>query len=114
MRRTAGTRDRKGREVMGWIRGGHQALADRLAAAIEAHGGQVLTRTRVQFIASREGRVTGVGLEDGVVSHDAVVSTLLRPAPRAAARAAHAPPSCRPTRAATSASSAWSPGSAEA
>jgi protoporphyrinogen oxidase len=79
MRRTAGTRDRKGREVMGWIRGGHQALADRLAAAIEAHGGQVLTRTRVQFIASREGRVTGVGLEDGIVSHDAVVSTLLRP-----------------------------------
>jgi protoporphyrinogen oxidase len=33
----------------------------------------------VQFIASREGRVTGVGLEDGVVSHDTVVSTLLRP-----------------------------------
>ena len=79
MRRTAGTRDRRGREVMGWIRGGHQALADRLAAAIEQLGGRVLTSTRVQFIASREGRVTGVGLEDSVVSHDAVVSTLLRP-----------------------------------
>ena len=36
MRRTAGTRDRKGREVMGWIEGGYQALVDALAAAIRA------------------------------------------------------------------------------
>ena len=33
MRRTAGTRDRKGHEVMGWIEGGYQAMVDRLADA---------------------------------------------------------------------------------
>ena len=38
-RRTAGTRDKSGREVMGWIRGGHQVLADRLAEEIERLGG---------------------------------------------------------------------------
>ena len=41
-RRTAGTRDRSGREVMGWIRGGHQRLADRLAEEIRTFGGEVM------------------------------------------------------------------------
>ncbi len=36
MRRTAGTRDRRGREVMGWIEGGYQALVDALARARSA------------------------------------------------------------------------------
>ena len=33
MNRTAGTRDRKGHEVMGWIEGGYQAMVDALADA---------------------------------------------------------------------------------
>ena len=60
MRRTAGTRDRSGREVMGWIRGGHQALADALRDAIRASGGEVLTGEPVRSILSTEGRVQGV------------------------------------------------------
>jgi protoporphyrinogen oxidase len=79
MRRTASTRDRSGREVMGWIRGGHQALADALRDAIEARGGVVLTRRRVLSVVSTLGRVQGVLADDGFHPHDWVVSTLLRP-----------------------------------
>ncbi|HEY7453588.1 MAG TPA: FAD-dependent oxidoreductase [Thermoleophilaceae bacterium] len=79
MRRTAGTRDRSGREVMGWIRGGHQALADALRDAIVARGGEVLTRTPVSSIVSSGGCVQGVAVGDSFHAHDWVVSTLLRP-----------------------------------
>jgi protoporphyrinogen oxidase len=78
-RRTAGTRDRAGREVMGWIRGGHQALADALAEAIGDLGGEVLTSTPVRFIPSRNGRAMGVVIDTGVVRHDTVLTTMLRP-----------------------------------
>jgi protoporphyrinogen oxidase len=78
-RRTAGTRDRSGREVMGWIRGGHQRLADRLAEEIGSLGGEVLTSTPVRYIPSSGGRAIGVVLDTGVVRHDVVVTTLLRP-----------------------------------
>jgi len=78
-RRTAGTRDKSGREVMGWIRGGHQTLADRLAEEIRALGGQVLVSTPVRYIPSSGGRAIGVVLDTGVVRHDVVVTTLLRP-----------------------------------
>ena len=79
MRRTAGTRDRSGREVMGWIRGGHQALADALCDAIRDNGGEVLSGEPVRSILSSEGRVQGVVVADGFRPHDWVVSTLLRP-----------------------------------
>ena len=79
MRRTAGTRDRSGREVMGWIRGGHQALIDALAEAIVAHGGEVLTGTRVTSIASTRGVVHGVVARGSFRAHPWVISTALRP-----------------------------------
>jgi protoporphyrinogen oxidase len=79
MRRVAGTRDRAGREVMGWIQGGYQALVDRLADAIRERGGEVLTSTPVRFIPSQGGRAHGVVLDTGFRRHDWVVSTLLRP-----------------------------------
>jgi protoporphyrinogen oxidase len=64
---------------MGWIRGGHQRLANRLAEEIERLGGQVRTSTPVRYIPSRYGRATGVVLDTGTVRHDTVLSTLLRP-----------------------------------
>jgi protoporphyrinogen oxidase len=78
-RRTAGTRDRAGREVMGWIRGGHQALADALANAIRDLGGHVHTSTAVRHIPWRHGRAGGVVLDSGFARHDTVVTTMLRP-----------------------------------
>ena len=79
MRRTAGTRDRSGREVMGWIRGGHQALADALADAIVANGGEVVTGARVSSIVSSRGSVQGIVARASFRSHAWVISTLLRP-----------------------------------
>jgi protoporphyrinogen oxidase len=64
---------------MGWIRGGHQRLADRLAEEIGALGGEVLTSTPVRYIPSSGGRAIGVVLDTGVVRHDVVVTTVLRP-----------------------------------
>jgi protoporphyrinogen oxidase len=79
MRRTAGTRDRSGREVMGWIHGGYQELVDRLGARIEALGGEVLTGTAVTSIPAQNGRALGVVVDGQLRSHDLVISTQLRP-----------------------------------
>src|SRR3712207_8853222 len=54
MNRTAGTRDRRGREVMGWIEGGYQTMCDALAERIRARGGTVRTGTPVTLIRSEE------------------------------------------------------------
>lgn len=79
MRRVSGTRDKAGREVMGWIRGGYQKLVDRMAEGVRDRGGAVLTSTRVKLIPSLAGRAQGVMLESDMRRHDWVVSTLLRP-----------------------------------
>jgi protoporphyrinogen oxidase len=79
MRRTTGTRDRSGREVMGWIRGGHQALADAIGDEIRRRGGAILTQAPVRSIVSENGRIVGVALDGGLRRHETVVSTLLRP-----------------------------------
>jgi len=80
MRRTAGTRDRKGREVMGAIEGGYQALVDRLAERIRAMGGRIHVNAPVRHIpASASGRALGVVTEGGLREHDVVVTTQLRP-----------------------------------
>jgi len=79
MRRTAGTRDRAGREVMGWITGGYETLLERMAGAIRARGGDVRTSTRVHAVPALGGRALGVVLERGLRTHDRVVTTQLRP-----------------------------------
>jgi protoporphyrinogen oxidase len=80
MRRTAGTRSKGGREVMGAIEGGYQALVDRLAERIRSLGGQVHTSTPVRHIpASATGRALGVVTDSGLHEHDTIVTTQLRP-----------------------------------
>lgn len=79
MNRTAGTRDRKGREVMGAIDGGYQAMVDRLAERIRARGGEVLTSTPVRFVPCSNHRAIGVVLDAGFRPHDTVVATQVRP-----------------------------------
>lgn len=80
MRRTGGTRDRRGQEVYGWLSGGYQAIVDRLADAITERGGRILTSTPVRSIPSQGGRPIGVLTEDGLQEHDTIVTTQLRPA----------------------------------
>ena len=80
MRRTAGTRSQGGREVMGAIEGGYQALVDRLAERIRSLGGEVHTSTPVRRIpASATGAAIGVVTDAGLHAHDTVVTTQLRP-----------------------------------
>lgn len=79
MRRVSGTRDKAGREVMGWIQGGYQGLVDRLADRIRERGSEVLVDTPVREILTEDGRVTGVQLDDDARDHRWTVSTLLRP-----------------------------------
>ncbi|HMJ36864.1 MAG TPA: FAD-dependent oxidoreductase [Baekduia sp.] len=79
MRRTAGTRDRSGQEVMGWIHGGYQELVDRLGAEVGRRGGEILLDTRVGGIPSQDGRALGVVIDGRLRPHDLVVTTQLRP-----------------------------------
>jgi protoporphyrinogen oxidase len=79
MRRTAGTRDRSGQEVMGWIHGGYQELVDRLGREIERRGGTIRTSTAVSAIPSQGGRALGVVVDGRLHSHDLVLTTQLRP-----------------------------------
>jgi protoporphyrinogen oxidase len=78
-RRTAGTRSKGGREVMGWIEGGYQALVDRLADRIRELGGEIHTSTPVHHIPATRGRAIGVVHDNGFRHHDHVVTTQLRP-----------------------------------
>jgi protoporphyrinogen oxidase len=78
-RRTAGTRSKGGREVMGWIEGGYQALVDRLANRIRELGGEVHTSTPVHHIPATRGRAIGVVHDKGFRAHEYVVTTQLRP-----------------------------------
>ena len=65
-RRTAGTRDRAGREVMGGSDGGYQALVDALARRDpRAAAASVLTSTPVRSILSARGRALGVVVDGG-------------------------------------------------
>ncbi|MGW2181149.1 phytoene desaturase family protein [Streptomyces sp. NPDC001732] len=55
--------------------GGGQTLAAGLVEVIEAHGGQVRTRSRVRRILVEDRKVTGVGLDGGeTITTDLVVS----------------------------------------
>ncbi len=79
MNRTAGTRDRRGREVMGWIEGGYQAMADALGDRIRARGGVVRTSAGVTHVPSANGSAAGVVVDGQLHPHEHVVSTVLRP-----------------------------------
>ena len=98
-RRMATTRDRSGREVMGWIEGVDQRLVAALERRIRELGGKVHPGTAVSRIVSENGRATGVVAEGSFVPADHVLCTLAPPqartllAPDLAARVG--PDTCR-------------------
>lgn len=63
-------------EELGYIEGGSQTLVNALLAAIESLGGQIRLSTPAVRILSDSGRVTGVQTPLGIVSADAVISTM--------------------------------------
>lgn len=63
----------------GFARGGMGAIAQALAGALRAHGGEIRTEAPVARVLVRGGRVTGVALENGEELHARVVVSNLDP-----------------------------------
>ncbi|MCR9127013.1 MAG: NAD(P)/FAD-dependent oxidoreductase [Rhodobacteraceae bacterium] len=59
----------------GFARGGMGAISDAIGAAFQAHGGVIRKGAGVERILTRDGRVTGVALEDGAEFHAPVVAS---------------------------------------
>ena len=70
-------------EVMGAIEGGYQALVDALADADPRARRRGPHLDPVRFVPSPSGRAIGVVLDARLPPHDTVVTTQLRPQPRA-------------------------------
>jgi protoporphyrinogen oxidase len=98
-RRMGTTRDRGGREVMGWLEGGYQTLVDALEARLRELGGEIHASTAVEQIAGSQGHVQGLVVNGSLRPFDYVLCTLAPPQARALLAPellAHAPPDhCR-------------------
>ena len=78
-RRMSTTRDRGGREVMGWPRGGYQRLIDALEQRIVALGGEVRAATAVDRIVGGRDGATGIVVNGDFRAFDFVLCTLTPP-----------------------------------
>src|SRR6185295_18698064 len=81
-RRMGTTRDRSGREVMGWLEGGYQTLIDALERKIRELGGEVRAGTAVDQIAGANGRAIGLVIDGQLRPFDSVLCTLAPPQAR--------------------------------
>ena len=81
-RRMGATRDKGGREVMGWLDGGYQTLIDELERRIVALGGEVHAGVAVEEIVGESDRVTGIKVDGRVLGFDHVLCTLAPPMAR--------------------------------
>jgi len=74
-----GSRGKGGGEVLAYYRKGFAALADSLAEAIRAKGGQVLTGTPATGLVVADGRVTAVETPAGPIAAGTVLATQALP-----------------------------------
>ena len=74
-----GSRDRKGREVLAYFRGGFAALGQLMADEIKASGGEIRTGSSATSLVVEMGRVKAVRTSEGVISADAVIATTALP-----------------------------------
>ena len=81
-RRMGSTRDKSGREVMGWLDGGYQTIIDALEQKIVALGGEVHAGATVEQIAAEGGRAVGVVVDGRLQRFDHVLCTLAPPMAR--------------------------------
>jgi phytoene dehydrogenase-like protein len=63
------------RGVWGYVRGGMGGLTQALASAARRHGAEIRVNSPVARILTRDGRVTGVALEDGTEIHASRVAS---------------------------------------
>ena len=78
-RRMSKTRDKGGREVMGWLEGGYATLIDALASRIRELGGEIHAGTPVDRIAVADGRAVGIVVDGALRGFDQVLCTLAPP-----------------------------------
>jgi protoporphyrinogen oxidase len=81
-RRMSTTRDRSGREVMGWPRGGYQNLIDALERRLIALGGEVRKATTVEQIVGGADGPSGIVVDGHFRAFDFVLCTLTPPQAR--------------------------------
>lgn len=74
-----GSRDEGGAERLAYYRGGFAALADRVAADIQARGGTIRTGATVSRLTSSQGRCIGVVVNGEELPADVVVATTALP-----------------------------------
>jgi len=67
------------RGLWGFVRGGMGAVSEAIASAARSHGAEIRTSTGVERVLSRDGRATGVVLENGDEIHAPVVASNLDP-----------------------------------
>lgn len=77
--RVQGSDKKLGWDLLGYLKGGYQALVDRLSERIIAAGGAIHTRTPVRGIVVEQGRVRGVARAEGFFEFNRVVSTVAYP-----------------------------------
>jgi protoporphyrinogen oxidase len=78
-RRMSSTRDKQGREVMGWLYGGYQRLVDRLEERIRALGGEIHPNTVVDRVVAGGEGTAGIVVGGELRRFDYVLSTLMPP-----------------------------------
>ena len=81
-RRMGGTRDKQGREELGWLEGGYQTLIDALEQRIVALGGEVKAGAAVEQIAGDRHGATGLVVDGRYRAFDFVLCTLAPPMAR--------------------------------
>jgi protoporphyrinogen oxidase len=81
-RRMSATRDKSGREIMGWLEGGYQTLIDALEQRIRELGGEIHAGTAVDEIAGTSAGATGVVVGGEHREFDQVLCTLAPPLAR--------------------------------
>lgn len=74
-----GSRGRGGAEQVAYFDGGFAALADAIAGAIVAAGGEIRTNTEAVGLQVSAGRVSGVATQEHTFAADAVVATTALP-----------------------------------
>jgi protoporphyrinogen oxidase len=81
-RRMSSTRDKSGREIMGWLEGGYETLTAALAKAIVAGGGEIHTGVAVDQVVGSAGGVAGIVVGGSLKPFDSTLVTLLPPLAR--------------------------------
>jgi protoporphyrinogen oxidase len=78
-KRMSATRDKAGREIMGWLEGGYQTLIDALEAKLRSLGAEIHTGTQIDQITGSSDGATGLVVEGRARSFDSVLCTLAPP-----------------------------------